>query len=82
MLHLFGLSLGTALGIYGLWVLLNKQAAPLFFSQPAVKYRPHLILGLRLCRPGSYRNSDDLVAASTTDEAKFFNLPWFSDIFD
>lgn len=30
VLHLFNIPLGTALGVYGLWVLLSKETAPLF----------------------------------------------------
>ncbi len=30
VLHLFNIPLGTALGVYGLWVLLSKETVPLF----------------------------------------------------
>ena len=30
VIHLFSVPLGTALGIYGLWVLLQREAEPLF----------------------------------------------------
>lgn len=33
-LHILGFPVGTALGIYALWVLLNAQTAPLFGQQP------------------------------------------------
>ena len=29
-LHLFSIPIGTALGVYGLWVLLNRDTEPLF----------------------------------------------------
>jgi hypothetical protein len=35
-LHLFSIPIGTALGIYGLWVLLNAQTLPLFEGPRAV----------------------------------------------
>ena len=34
-LHLFSFPLGTALGIYTFWVLLNAQTTPLFERPPA-----------------------------------------------
>ena len=33
-INLIHIPFGTALGIYGLWVLLNKQTEPLFSGQP------------------------------------------------
>lgn len=33
-LHLFHIPLGTALGIYGFWVLLSNEGAALFNAQP------------------------------------------------
>lgn len=30
VIHLFSVLVGTALGIYGLWVLLQRQTEPLF----------------------------------------------------
>lgn len=38
-LHLIHIPLGTALGIYGFWVLLNKETEPLF--QPTLAVAPH-----------------------------------------
>ena len=38
-LHLPGVPFGTALGIYGLWVLLNRETEALFQSAP-VPYAP------------------------------------------
>ena len=35
VLHLFNFPLGTAMGIYGLWVLFNKDTERLFSSPPA-----------------------------------------------
>jgi len=35
-LHLFAFPLGTALGVYGLWVLLNAETLPLFEGRTAV----------------------------------------------
>ena len=34
-INLINIPFGTALGIYGLWVLLNKQTEPLFAGVPA-----------------------------------------------
>lgn len=34
-LHLFSVPLGTALGVYGLWVLSQNEAQPLFERRPA-----------------------------------------------
>lgn len=34
-LHLFNVPLGTALGVYGLWVLLQNESLPLFERRPA-----------------------------------------------
>ncbi len=36
VLELFFIPFGTALGIYGLWVLLSKDTEPLFRAAPAV----------------------------------------------
>jgi hypothetical protein len=36
-LHLLNIPFGTALGIYGLWVLLNAQTEPLFRQGPPVR---------------------------------------------
>ena len=38
-LHLPGIPFGTALGIYGLWVLLNRETEALFQSPP-LQYAP------------------------------------------
>jgi hypothetical protein len=38
-LHLIHIPFGTALGIYGLWVLLNKETEPLF--QPSIAVARH-----------------------------------------
>ena len=35
VLDLFNVPFGTALGIYGLWVLLNRQTEQMFMSPPA-----------------------------------------------
>ena len=34
-INLIHIPFGTAVGVYGLWVLLNKQTEPLFTSRPA-----------------------------------------------
>lgn len=34
VIHLINIPFGTLLGIYGLWVLLNKEAEPLFSGAP------------------------------------------------
>ena len=34
-LHLFNVPVGTALGVYGLWVLLQNESLPLFERPPA-----------------------------------------------
>ena len=38
-LNLFNVPLGTAVGVYGLWVLLNSETEQLFRSAPAVQPR-------------------------------------------
>lgn len=38
-LHLIHIPIGTALGVYGLWVLLNRETEPLF--QPGAVPVPH-----------------------------------------
>lgn len=43
-LHLLSIPFGTALGVYGLWVLLNGQTEPLFreaLAYPATPTRPY-----------------------------------------
>jgi hypothetical protein len=35
VINLIHIPLGTVIGIYGLWVLLNKQTEPLFSGAPA-----------------------------------------------
>ena len=35
-LHLFAFPLGTALGVYGFWVLLNPETLPLFENRTAI----------------------------------------------
>jgi hypothetical protein len=35
-IHLIHIPFGTAVGVYGLWVLLNKETEPLFTSRPVV----------------------------------------------
>ncbi len=39
-LHLIHIPFGTALGVYGLWVLLNKETEPLFSALPTVAPNP------------------------------------------
>ncbi len=39
-LHLIPIPFGTALGVYGLWVLLNKESEPLFTGVPIVAANP------------------------------------------
>ncbi len=39
-LHLIHIPFGTALGVYGLWVLLNKETEPLFSAVPTVASNP------------------------------------------
>ena len=39
-LHLIHIPFGTALGVYGLWVLLNKESEPLFDATTAVAPNP------------------------------------------
>ena len=39
VLHLIHIPFGTALGVYGLWVLLNKETEPLF--QVPIAVSPH-----------------------------------------
>jgi hypothetical protein len=39
-LHLLNIPFGTALGVYGLWVLLNAQTEPLFHRPPAYPAYP------------------------------------------
>lgn len=40
VLHLFHVPLGTALGVYGLWVLLSSEAPPLFQQHPQTFIAP------------------------------------------
>ena len=37
-LELLNVPIGTAIGVYGLWVLLSSETEPLFRSQPARSY--------------------------------------------
>ncbi|MBI4875497.1 MAG: hypothetical protein HY822_12760 [Acidobacteria bacterium] len=38
-LDLLHVPIGTAIGVYGLWVLLNPRTEPLFRPRPALAYR-------------------------------------------
>ncbi len=41
-LHLLGFPIGTAIGIYTLWTLLNQQTIPLFQQRPPVVPQPQV----------------------------------------